>query len=472
MNVKSFIKKNYIEILIALVLVLVPFDNLPYLNNVLKELSYSGASYAALVLIGIFFYRLLKDRDVLRFNDRVYNIFLVFVVWALASGIFNFSNIMNNTFKGKSGLKRFIFQYPMLVYVFVFSYCVYYFLSKEKISVFKIRKYILISTIIVAVYSVFEVLYLLNIVDTSFILEKVSSVIQLYSRGEVYSRGVRSVTGEASYFSMYAAFVFPWIFSYIYTEKKAKNKILFSVYNMYFISLIFLSRSRVGLAIFAAEFLILLVGLLIKKNKEHRKITVGIAILLLVLVGVVNTVFYSNNTYQNTVSRVSISSLINSLKDPNNLSNVARFSLQEGAISMGLDNPITGVGIGQFAFSIKEHIDKDAYRSNEITLWLDETQTQYWPTVFSLHARIFGELGFVGFALWCILWGKVLFRLVKMYFKKDNIYTLVIGVSVIGCLISGMNVDTFINYPLWIILSVATMHYNNISKEYGEKYEI
>ena len=56
-------------------------------------------------------------------------------------------------------------------------------------------------------------LNMLNIIDTSEILKAVSNVIQLYARGELYPRGIRTVCGEASYFGMYAAFVLPWILS-------------------------------------------------------------------------------------------------------------------------------------------------------------------------------------------------------------------------------------------------------------------
>ncbi|MBM6839255.1 hypothetical protein H9X77_13695, partial [Clostridium saudiense] len=125
------------------------------------------------------------------------------------------SRILANSFKDKSGIKRFIFQFPMLSFGVLSIFTLYYFIKRKNITLLKIRKYILISTIIAVIYGVIEIIYLLDIVDTSKILIKVSSYIQLYARGEVYERGVRSVTGEASYFAMYAAFVLPWIFSYI-----------------------------------------------------------------------------------------------------------------------------------------------------------------------------------------------------------------------------------------------------------------
>ncbi len=473
MRIKEIVKYRAVEVLIAMFIILIPFNNLPYLNNVLKELSYFASSYIVLILMVVFLYNVIRDRDIKEYTDKIFYVFLIFIGWGLISGIFNFSSIINNTFKGRTGLKRFIFQFPLISFSFIAAYILFYFIKKKNIDIYKIRRYIFISAIITATYSIFEVLYLLNILDTSFILKRVSSVIQLYSRGEVYIRGVRSITAEASYFSMYAAFVFPWLFSYIYTERKIVNKLLFSGFNLYFIMLVFLSRSRIGLAVFGLEFFILILSIfIIKKNKEYKIISLTIIVSLILLVLLVNNVYYKDNAYENTATKISISSLINSLKDPNNLSNVSRFSLQDGAISMGIENPLTGVGIGQFGFHITKHINQDAYRSFEITKWLDVNQLQYWPTVFSLHARIIGELGFIGFGIWIVMWIMALFRLIKKYIKEKDVMTLAILVSTIGALISGMNSDTFINYPLWIMLSLVVVVCNKKNEECGEDFEV
>ena len=115
-------------------------------------------------------------------------------------------------------------------------------------------------------------LNMLNIIDTSEILKAVSNVIQLYARGELYPRGIRTVCGEASYFGMYAAFVLPWILSYIYTEKEYWKKGIAVVYALYFIALVLLSKSRMGLLIFWLEFIIFSIGIIIMKGNWKKKI--------------------------------------------------------------------------------------------------------------------------------------------------------------------------------------------------------
>ena len=50
-----------VYVLMALAILLIPFNNLPYLNNILKELSFSATSYPMLILITIMAIYILKE---------------------------------------------------------------------------------------------------------------------------------------------------------------------------------------------------------------------------------------------------------------------------------------------------------------------------------------------------------------------------------------------------------------------------
>ena len=56
---------------------------------------------------------------------------------------------------------------------------------------------------------------------------------------------------------------------------------------------------------------------------------------------------------------------------------------------------------------MQQIVDESAYRSSEITRWLDPEQPQYWPTVFALHARIYAENGIIGLLIWIALWAYI-----------------------------------------------------------------
>ena len=465
---------KFLYVLMALAILLIPFNNLPYLNTILKELSFSATSYPILILMVIMAFYILREKRIVKVKDKSVYILIAFVILCLVLSLFNISEIMTNSFKGKSGLRRLIFQYPMLVFGAVTSYCFYYFLKRTKITIWSIRRWVLFSTIIASGYGFIEMLNMLNIIDTSSILKAVSNVIQLYARGELYPRGIRTVCGEASYFGMYAAFVLPWILSYIYTEKTYVKKGIFVVYALYFISLVLLSKSRMGLLIFWLEFIIFAIGILImRKNWKKKLITVLLFPLVFLTSNIVNKVGFTEEVqYENTASNATVGAVVESLNDENNMSNVARFSMMKAAFRIGNEHLLTGVGVGQYAFYATDNVDPDDYRSSEVTRWLDPEQTQYWPTVFALHARIYAENGLIGLLLWVGLWAYIGISLLVRYIKYNDIKTLILVSSLAGVLLACFNVDTYIYYPLWILIA---LHWRfgkeNIEENSGEKDE-
>ena len=190
-----------VYVLMALTILLIPFNNLPYLNNILKELSFSATSYPMLILMTIMAIYILKESRIVKVKDKSIYILITFVILCFIFSLFNISEIMTNSFKGKTGIRRLVFQYPMLAFGAVTSYCFYYFLRRTKITLWTIRRWVLFSTIIASAYGFVEMLNMLNIIDTSEILKAVSNVIQLYaSRGIISCRGIRTVCGEAFLF--------------------------------------------------------------------------------------------------------------------------------------------------------------------------------------------------------------------------------------------------------------------------------
>ena len=116
-----------VYVLMALAILLIPFNNLPYLNNILKELSFSATSYPMLILMTIMAIYILKESKVVKVKDKSIYILITFVILCFIFSVLNISDIMTNSFKGKTGIRRFVFQYPMLVFGAITSYCFYYF---------------------------------------------------------------------------------------------------------------------------------------------------------------------------------------------------------------------------------------------------------------------------------------------------------------------------------------------------------
>lgn len=455
--IEKITSKKVINVLLLLSIILIPFMNMPYLNSILKELSYNAASYPILIMMFLIFLKIVIKKDFLPQSNFSFKCFIALIAWSIISFIFNFKTIINTSFKNRIGIEKFVFQFPLLIFVFVLTYTIYYILYKYEYDNDKIRKFIIYSMVITGAYAFIEVLFIMGITNVGSILMNTSHYIQLYSRDRIYLRGVRSVAGEASHFAMYLAYALPWLISYFFTQKK--SKFLISIIPIsYFIVLIFLSKSRAGYFILIFELVLYLLSTIIVKS---RKFTIKVCLLILVAIGVglfTNKIFYNEQVYENTAQSLKVKDVVESATSDDNLSNVARLGMSEGAIYMALDHPIFGVGVGQYGFHAKKYIPKSALKSFEVKSWLDETRTDLWPTVFAIHPRILAELGFVGFFIWVTMWCSLLYQLMMRTYKNKDIWSLTLMVSIAGTLFSGFTLDTFIFYPYWILFGLALFY--------------
>lgn len=443
-------------------IILIPFDNIPCFDKLLGELSVKASVYPFLIIIPIIFFYTIKDRKLYLENTMEVKMLIVYCFWVCVSIAINFSSILGNSFKERSGIQKLILQLMVLVFLLLISYSTNVIIKIKNVDLLKLRKYICLSLIPVGAYGFIELLNILNIVDFSYVIAKTSYFIQTYFRGEVYPKGIRTVTGEVSYFGMYCAFILPWIMSYIYTEKTSKKKILFALINIYLLVLIVFSKSRTAYAItFLQIFIYSMCILIFKTSKQNKKIVISMVGGVLVMFFVINnTVISKVKTDVNSVSQISISSLIKSLSDKNNMSNVARSGMQRSAIQMGLDNPVIGIGLGQYGFYAQEYLDGKAMTSHEVQTWASE-DNDAWPPVFSLFSRIIAEQGIVGIIIWASMLMYIIFSMIRQLRRKQNdILGISLLVSFMGVIISWLNADMFSMISFWILLPFI-IKYNN-----------
>ncbi|MFR5266956.1 O-antigen ligase family protein [Clostridium sp.] len=464
-------------ILFILSIILIPFDNLPYLKSVFGELSFKASIYPIIMIILILFVVLIKNKQLYFNKSKELYLLLIFIGWNILSIIVNLNSILENNFKDRSGISKLLLQIMVLGFGILIFYSSDIIVSLKKLTLYDFRKCVLFSIIPVAMYGTIELLHLSKIINFSWIIENVSYLIQTYHRGEVYTKGIRTVTGEASYFAMYIAFVFPWIISYIFTEKEKIKKYLYSILSLYILMLLIFSKSRTAYGILFIQIMIFTVFILTSKVSKLHKITVlkaiGICMILFVLVN--STTLSKIGGDRNSVPKISISSLVTSLTDTNNMSNVARFGMQSAAIKMGSNNILFGVGLGQYGFNINDYISKKALTSDEVKRWTNPTGNyEYWPPTFSLYSRIVAEQGGVGILLWMSFILYVLIKSIIVHRKtEDDILGISLIVSYIGLLLAWMNADSFVQIAFWMLLPFI-IRYNNekIGNESCDKIEV
>lgn len=451
-----------IGILFITAIILLPVDNLPYFSGVLGELGAKAAVYPFIVIVAIIGLYTIKNKS-LCFNDtNEEKLLIAFLCWIIFSVILNLNNIINSNFKDRSGINKVILQLMVVLFLVLISYSTSIIIKLKNIKINDLKRYAMYSLIPVFIYGTIELVNLLGIYDLSEVIKFLSSIFQTYYRGELYPKGIRTITGEVSYLGMYASFVMPWIVSYIFTGKSKMQKTLGGVGTAYLILLLVLSKSRAAYAILFVEiFLFTVLILVMKVNKNIKKIiSIGVISLILIFILLNNTILNKIGGDINSVNNISISGLIQSLKDPNNMSNVARLGMQEAALSMGKDNPIVGVGIGQYGFYVEDYLSERALESNEVQRWISEDE-EAWPPAFSLYPRIFGEQGLIGICLWITFLGYMGIKLILNLYKSENdIDGIALCVSFAGVLISWFNADTYAQIPFWILIPFI-ISYNN-----------
>ncbi len=453
------INKALYHLLFAAFLLL-PIDNFPYFSFA-GEIGRRLGLYPFIIIIPMILMFIIVNKKIfIDINNFLVKIVGVFYIWTTISVLLNLNNILGSIFKGRTGTEKLLLQILVLTFMVLVAYSVFFIVKRNKLGFEDIRKFVMGSFIIVSIYCLLELLTLLNIVDFSWIIQKISYFIHNDNRGIFYERGVRGLSGEASYFGMYISFVLPWVFSYIFTEKKAKYVLIF----LYLLLITFFTKSRFAIAIIYVQvFLFFALFIFYMKIKIDKKKVIGGFIGALVIVSVFVNAIYDKggvDKYGNASTGISITQLIQSITNPNNYSNIARGGLMQTAVKMGLDNPIKGVGLGQFAFHANDYVDERALISNEVQNWLDD-DSEAWTPAFSLHTRILAEQGVIGFAIWVIIWCYILYKLFITWKSKDNdYYGLTIIVSTCGVLASGFNADTYAFPPYWILIALSYIYIN------------
>ena len=455
--------EKILKYLFAISIILIPFDNLPYFKNILGELSFKGSVYPFIVIIMIFIINSIMLREIYINIKKQYYWLFAFVGWIFLSGFINLNSIITNNLKQRTGVEKFLLQVLVLIFMLMVMYVTEAMLSSKTVSIQDLRKYILFSSIPVIIYGFIELLNLAGIFDLNSFIEKVSYYIQTYHRGEVYRKGIRSVTGEVSYFAMYLAFALPWIGSYIFTEKNKIKRIISTIMLLSLLILMVFSKSRAAYAIIFVQIFLFITFILFFKVEKSNKI------LLVKSLAIVCTIFILFNFTKlnniggdmNSVSKLSIKSLITSLTDPNNMSNVARGGMQRAAINMGVNYPVFGVGLGQYGFNAGEHVSEKAKTSKEVIRWIsDSIETQeYWPPVFSIYPRVLAEQGVIGIILCGIFIINILRIFIKNLWKRENdILGIALIVSYLSILVSWWNFDTFASFGFWILTPFLVLY--------------
>ncbi|MEI7989580.1 MAG: O-antigen ligase family protein, partial [Chloroflexota bacterium] len=158
------------------------------------------------------------------------------------------------------------------------------------------------------------------------------------------------------------------------------------------------------------------------------------------------------------------------------MSNVSRFGSQQTAYNIGLDHPIIGVGFGQYGFYMPYYLPDYAYNNPEIIIYASFLDNTAWAPAHGLFARLLAEIGFIGLALFVMIWATFLWSCWSTYRVLNKINPglssigLALILSTLGVLMVGFTADTFRFFGYWFTLAVGWYYFETprlLKKEAG-----
>lgn len=138
----------------------------------------------------------------------------------------------------------------------------------------------------------------------------------------------------------------------------------------------------------------------------------------------------------------------------------SRIHMWRSAIAMYKDNPLLGVGEGQYKVNMEKK-----YRTPE--------QTQVYSHAHSIIFHILCVDGMLGLVSMLLMFGSILYISLKNYFLLDNPWSLAIGMSTISLFLQGLteyNIgQSSIMKLYWLLLGLMFVlaHYYNLDQNRG-----
>lgn len=353
-------------------------------------------------------------------------------------------------------------------------YCWYKSDWREAINV--LCKALLWSLLVVWTYSLFEIFYLCGNESARNILECITPYIHTVKNDGswwpplLWPNQLRSVFAEPSYFGIYCAFAFPFIWLMILktklNEKRAYIYVCVACVMSFFLVL---TKARTGFMLHIGELVVLFLLLMCTRNKLLlRK---GTIILLCSMFSFVfGNLFIANcmtvnknvNTQLTTVISNYVDSNAKSLINPDARSNRARYSVMEADIKVGLEHPLLGVGSGLRNAYVIDAFSERALENKEIQMWLEFSKRlgilkSGIPKLGEYTSR-FAETGMLGllvFLLPAIYLVIILLRKLKGVSENEQVIYIMFLTSFAGMLASGIGDTINITFCYWVLLGLG-----------------
>jgi hypothetical protein len=369
------------------------------------------------------------------------------------SFIVNAGSILTNVSHGRYAIEKFISSFILVLYGFMLAYLTFFMAGRSWERV--VYKPIAISVLLCFAFSIFEILSHMGIATGFYafldgIVHGSQDPLGPYMKG--WDPRIRSLAFEPPDFGNYAGFAWPWLIV-ASVSSQGRARLGYAVVWALLTALALISGARTGLTLITVGVFVLAAlryGYLPPKPYAGGNSISRVVTLVLMCLALAAILFCAVNVHKYETAVIAGSSV----------SDMSRLGLIETAFNMFLDNPVFGLGLGQYGFHIAEYLPQWGHLSYEIADWLTNKGGR-WPASFSVYGRVASELGLVGLVMWIALWIFLARRVLIASLDYQWATGLVPSVAhplIVSCfcvLFSGLTTDTFRTPMIWVTLGLC-----------------
>jgi hypothetical protein len=143
------------------------------------------------------------------------------------------------------------------------------------------------------------------------------------------------------------------------------------------------------------------------------------------------------------------------------ISTTSRLALLSTQVTIFLQSPFFGVGLGQFGFHAEPLLPAWAWDSYEILNWFEKLGEL--PPSFNVFGRLGAELGLGGLAIWCGFWGWAVTRVVqaapRLPARSPLLYlNAAVFANAVSLTLGGISNDAFRRPETWVVIAITALH--------------
>lgn len=360
-----------------------------------------------------------------------------------------------------------------IAYSFGFSFILYDIFKNRYNYFFNLFiKAVIVSVIMLSLYSGLEISYLFGGVRAQEILTIINPYIHPIAIANgwwpplLWGGQLRSVFSEPSHMGNYLAFAIPFLWAHVFISKKINVSVI--VLLEFYTVMIFLTKARTAVSIYFG-LLILLIFLCAYVRKSNNVNNANNIKKLSVILAITLTAFFSSvaiiNNFQSSDKSTAVMYMrdnVASLASMSKRSNGARYALIKSNIKTGKSHPFFGVGnlLGS-AYTI-HNLDSYSHQNEEVKLWLYYYQNKgplkYGIDAMNEYVTRFTNNGIIGLLTYMFPFVYIIIALFKMLKKVDyqkQLRIMFILMAIIGTAVAGCNGSLNAFYTYWMVLPLG-----------------